>query len=121
VKTTLDIPDELLAQLKERAVREGQDIDQLASSLIAAGLQDFQGERSGGGTVPKTLPLIKAQAMQTVGQAPVISKDPETGLPVIHSPPDAPIHSMTAEQLQAIIDEELLKQDLERAGVSIRY
>jgi hypothetical protein len=46
--------------------------------------------------------------------------DPATGLPVIESPPDAPIRSMTPEQFQALIDQTQLEEDLERAGLAVR-
>lgn len=118
MKTTLDIPDELLAQLKARAVRDGRDVDQLAASLLAAGLRSDQG--GGGCGAALDTPQIEGRPAEGGLAEPLISKDPDTGLPVIHSPPDAPIHSMTAEQFQAIVDEELLREDLERAGVSIR-
>jgi hypothetical protein len=38
VKTILDIPDELLAQLKACAGRDGREIDQVAASLLADAL-----------------------------------------------------------------------------------
>jgi plasmid stability protein len=59
MKTTLDIPDELLARLRERAARDGRDIDQLAASLLADAL--VSPAQNGAALVPKTLPLIKAR------------------------------------------------------------
>jgi hypothetical protein len=121
MKTTLDIPDELLARLRERAARDGQDIDQVAASLLASGLRDAEdgSGRGGGGTVPKTLPLIDAQPAAKL-LPPVISTDPVTGLPVIRGGPDAPISRMTAEEIQAIIDQTQLEEDLERLGLPPR-
>lgn len=122
MKTTLDIPDELLERLKERAARDGRDVDQLAASLLASGLRDAEdvcGGGGGGNAVPKTLPLIKAQpAARPV--PPVITTDPTTGLPVIRGAPDAPISRMSAEEIQAIIDQTQWEEDLERLGIPPR-
>ena len=113
MKTTLDIPDELLAQLKARAARDGREIDQLAASQLADALAGAGQDVAGLG--PKTLPVIGARPAAALPE-PIIATDPETGLPVIYSPPDAPIHRMTAAEFQAVIDAANEEEDLVRAG-----
>jgi hypothetical protein len=51
----------------------------------------------------------------------VVSTDPATSLPVIISPPDAPIHSMKAEDVLALEQATLEEEDLERAGLPVRH
>ena len=51
----------------------------------------------------------------------MISTDPETGLPVIHGSPDAPIRTMTADQIRALLDEAQLEEGLARAGFPVRH
>jgi hypothetical protein len=92
----------------------------MAVSLLDAGLGPVQ-KVGVGNPESNTLPLINPQSVEMDAHRALIATDPDTGLPVIHSPPDAPIHSMTAEQIQAIIVEELLREDLERAGVLVRH
>lgn len=116
MKTTLDIPDELLAQLKARAARDGREIDQLAASLLADGLAGAG--QNVGGLGPKTLPVIGARPAAL--PEPIIATDPETGLPVIYSPPDAPIRRMTASEFQAVIDAANEEEDFVRAGLPLR-
>lgn len=117
MKTTLDIPDELLARLKERAARDGRDVDQLAASLLADALASPAQHVAG--LVPKALPLIKPRPADVLPE-PVITTDPVTGLPVIYSPPDAPIHRMTAAEFQAVVNAANEEDDLVRAGLPLR-
>jgi plasmid stability protein len=107
MKTTLALPDDLLAELKARAARAGRNVEEFAARLLTDAL------RSTAEPVPSPT---------RVDAAPLtISSDPETGLPVIHSPPDAPIHSMTNDQILALIEQTQLEEDLERAGFPVRH
>jgi hypothetical protein len=103
VKTTLDIPDDVAGEVQRRARRDGRELAEEIVQLVRFALA------AEGVSDAALLP------------APVISVDPATGLPVIHSPPDAPIRSMTAEQFQALIAESELDGDLERAGLTVRH
>jgi plasmid stability protein len=112
MKTTLDLPDDLLAELKARAARAGRDVEEFAAHLLTDALRSTAEAPAANG----------APAAPVDHAAPVtISTDPETGLPVIHSPPDAPIHSMTNDQVLALIQETQLEEDLERAGFPVRH
>jgi plasmid stability protein len=101
MKTTLDLPDDLAAEVRRRAAADGRDVADEVVELVRKGL-----------AAPAGAPPEMAKA--------VITTDPDTGLPVIQSPPDAPIHRMTAAELDALIEREQLEEDLERAGLPVR-
>jgi len=63
MKTTIDLPDELVRRLKLRAVREGRKLKEAAADVLRAGLATQAGERA-----PEPV---------------VVRKDKKTGLPVI--------------------------------------
>jgi hypothetical protein len=65
MRTTLDLPEELVRRLEQRAVHDGRTPEQVAAELLAAGLAP---QAPGNGhtpshaeVVPKRLPLIKAR------------------------------------------------------------
>ena len=126
VKTAIEIPDELLARLKDRASRDGRELDQVAVSLLAAGLGAVRSSGDGE-PVPGTLPMVKANpamvgpvdAAET--RLPRFAIDPATGLRVIISPPNAPIHSMSVQDTLSLEQSILEEQDLERVGLPIRH
>jgi plasmid stability protein len=62
MKTTLDLPDELVRRLKLRAVHEGRKLKEVAADMLRTGL------------AAQTAPLEKPA---------VIVKDKKTGFPVI--------------------------------------
>jgi plasmid stability protein len=60
MKTTIDLPDDLVLKLKLRALREGRKLKDAAADLLARALSDdAQQNRSMGPPVAKCLPLIK--------------------------------------------------------------
>lgn len=99
-----------------RAVRDERGIDQLAASLLADALS---GTTQDAGLGSKTLPVTGACPPAALPE-PVIATDPKTGLPVIYSPPDAPIHRMTVAEFQAVIDAANEEDDIVRAGLPLR-
>ena len=64
--------------------------------------------------------LAVPDAVPPVDVRPVITTDPDTGLPVIHSPPDAPNSRMTVDEIHALIQQSQEEEDLERFGISLR-
>jgi plasmid stability protein len=89
MKTTLDLPDALVKQVKIRAVREGRKLKDAVADLLRKGL---------------------AAADEADAQTPVIAKDKRTGLPVIVcNQAAAPEEEMTPERVADI----LLAQEVE--------
>jgi hypothetical protein len=99
MKTTLDLPDELVRAVKLRAVREGRKLKEAVAELLRRGLASSA-----------AMPLTQ----------PTISTDPETGLPIIQGGPGAPISTMSVEEIYATIQKSQEEEDLERFGVSLR-
>ena len=91
MKTTLDLPDALVKQVKLRAVREGRKLKDAVADLLRKGLA-----------------VVADAAPDTRG--PVITTDKKTGLPVIEcKQAAAPEEEMTPERVANI----LLAQEME--------
>jgi plasmid stability protein len=91
MKTTLELPDELVRAVKLRALRKGRTMKEAIAELLRMGLA--------AGATPR----------------PTISIDVETGLPSIQGALRAPIATTSTEEIQSQEAE-----DLERLGDSIR-
>ena len=63
MKTTLDLPDSLVRDIKLRAVLEGRKLKDVVADLLRAGLTPSSGKsgRQKGPALPKTLPLIQVR------------------------------------------------------------
>jgi plasmid stability protein len=91
MKTTLDLPDELVKQIKLRALREGRKLKDAIADLLRKGLA---AQRSG----------------EPQSEEPRIFTDKKTGLPVIQcSHAAASDHELTPERVADI----LLAQEVE--------
>lgn len=90
MKTTLELPDPLMRQVKIRAASQGRKLKDIVSELIQHGLE-FTGKS-------------KSSA------SPVVEKDKKRGLPVLKAIPDAPATQLTAEQLLAL-EKSVLEED----------
>jgi plasmid stability protein len=91
MKTTLDLPDALVKQVKIRAVREGRRLKDAVADLLRKGL------------------AVAANA-EPNDQGPVITRDKKTGLPLIEcKQAAAPDEEMTPDRVAAI----LLAQEVE--------
>lgn len=98
MKTTLDLPDHLMRQVKQRAVQQGRPIKELVADYIRQGLH---------GPAPLPPPTTGA----------VLEVDAE-GLPLFRSDPQPkrlPIDVATALQLE---QDTLMQEDRQRAGLS---
>lgn len=103
--TTLDLPDDLAAAVRHRAAARGRDV---ADEVVDPVRKGLAAPPEAGGAAPAAGPPV------------VITTDPDTGLPVIQSPPDAPIWRMTAAEHDALVERTRSEEDLERAGLPVR-
>src|ERR1041384_22458 len=99
MKTTVELPDNLLRQIKLRAVRSGKKLKETIAELLQTG-------------------LAASASTTTSAQRPVIKFHPESGFPYFEGPSDAPALRMTAAELIAIEKQTQEDEDLERLGVS---
>lgn len=97
MKTTLDLPDPLMRKIKIRAAGEGRKLKDLVAELLDLGLAAGSPSR----------------------QAGYFKTDPEIGISVFVSPPDAPVHRLTGEEILRLEQESLEQEDLQRAGLSV--
>ena len=99
MKTTLDLPDELVREMKLRAVVQGRTVKDLAAELLSRGLD--MALRGGAEEPP-------ASAKVRVG---------DNGLPVIRCNAKAAATRMSARDLLRLEQETQLEEDLRRAGL----
>jgi hypothetical protein len=97
MKTTVDLPDKLLRQIKLRAVRQGQKLKDAIAELLRRGL---------------------AAGTEQPAARPVIKTDPKTGFPYVEGSTAAPAQQMTIAEVLALEQQAQLDEDLERLGVS---
>ena len=91
MKTTFDLPDALIIQVKLRALREGRKLKDAVADLLRKG-------------------LAVATSTKPDAQGPVITRDKKTGLPLIEcKQAAAPQEEMTPERVADI----LLAQEVE--------
>jgi hypothetical protein len=100
VKTTLDLPDELVREVKLLAVVQGRTVKDLVAELLRQGLGMGPLAQSG-----------KPSASSRVDIN-------ETGFPVIRCRPDAPATRMSTENLLKLEQESQATEDLKYAGIS---
>lgn len=98
MKTTLDLPDELVREMKLRALMQGRTLRDLAADFLRQGL---------GMAAVKAAPNVPADSMVTIGAE---------GLPVIRSGNNAPAASMGLDALLALEQQALTREDIQRGG-----
>lgn len=103
MKTTIELPDDLVRQVKLRALHEGRKLKDAVADLLRKGLAS------------PPIPTISTPCLVS----PRIRTDPRTGLPLIICNPDAPASQMTAAELIALEQETQTQEDLERLGLSL--
>jgi len=64
MKTSFDLPDDLVAQLKARAARDGREVQEVAAGLLSEALSSAPSAAASAEPVSKHLPLIKARPAQ---------------------------------------------------------
>lgn len=93
MKTTIDLPPDLLREMKLLAVHEGRKLKDVAADLLKQGLKASKGSAS----------------------VPAAMKSP-VKLPLFPSPRSAPASRMSTADLLAIEQETLHQEDLQRLG-----
>jgi hypothetical protein len=84
MKTTIDLPAELVKKLKLRAVHQRRKVKDVAAELLSSALE-----------APSQ--LANAEQFRIV-------KSEKTGLPVIESTrPHGPVHSLTRDEMEQIL------------------
>ncbi|MCX6937214.1 MAG: hypothetical protein NTU80_04845 [Verrucomicrobia bacterium] len=101
VKTTLDLPDDLVQRIKIRAVQERKPLKHFVADLLVKGL---------------AAPPALASAISA--PLPAGLEINQRGFPVFRCGADAPASKMTIEELLALEQESQLEEDLQRAGIS---
>ena len=101
MKTTLDLPDELIREVKLRAVMQGRSLKDLVTDFLWQGL---------GMVPPARLELPPAGSMVEIGQS---------GLPIIRCRTDAPASRMSVEELLKLEQSTQTEDDLPHAGFSV--
>ena len=100
MKTTLDLPDELIREVKLRAVVQGRTVRDLVAEFLRQGL---------GIETPGRFEKPPAGSMVEIGKR---------GLPVIRCRPQAPATRMSAEELLKLEQETQAEEDLKHAGLT---
>jgi hypothetical protein len=104
MKTTIDVPDDLMREIKMQAVMRGRPLKTLVADLLRRGLQAEQAEKQ----TPRPKP---ASARIMID---------EHGLPSFRSSPDAPATkgTFTVDDALALEQRALEAEDLNHAGLS---
>lgn len=101
MKTTLDLPDELVREMKLRAVIQGRTLRDLVADLLRQGLG---------------LSQSKATALPPIGSAVTLTA---SGLPVAACAANAPALRMALADLLALEQQAQTQEDAQRAGHSV--
>ncbi len=101
MKTTLDLPDDLVRRMKIRAVQEGRSLKRLAAELLSRSLN--------AAAVPTPAPSAVTKRVRVA----------ENGFPVFHCGPKAPASLMTADELIALEQQPQFEEDMKRAGITL--
>ncbi len=99
MKTTLDLPDDLMREMKIRAATQGKKLKDVMADTLRSGL----------------FPAIPSQP----ANRPIIMTDPELGHRVVKGPPNPPILKMTIEEILELEQDTLYQEDLQRVGSSL--
>ena len=102
MKTTIDLPDDLVKAVKLRAVNEGRKLREEMADLLRLGLAAAR------------FPAAPRKSLNS----PRVKTDVKSGLPVIVCRASAPARGMSVEQLVALENETQTREDLERLGLS---
>ncbi len=100
MKTTLDLPEEIVREVKLRAVLQRRTVKDLVAELLRTGL---------GMAPPGRGELHPSTGRVELGAG---------GIPVILSRADAPASRMSIEELLALEQDAAAREDVQRAGLT---
>jgi hypothetical protein len=100
VKTTLDLPADLVREIKLIAVNEGRKMKEVAADLLRRGL----GQAPGSSESEPQKSVIDTLA---------------NGLPVVRCTPTAPVSRMSAEDILGLESKSQTQEDHQRLGHSV--
>lgn len=100
MKTTLDLPEEIIREMKLRAVMQGRTLRDLAADFLRQGLGMAAPRQAT--TLPQDLPF-------DIGA---------NGIPVFRSGNNAPASHMSIKELLQLEQDALYQEDMQRAGIS---
>jgi hypothetical protein len=98
MKTTLDLPDPLMRQVKIRAASEGRKLKEVVADLLEKGMMTSKAEVFPEGELPYKI-------------------DPKTGMAISRTLRTPGFIPPTAEESKAIIERANEEEDLRRAGL----
>lgn len=101
MKTTFDLPDELVREMKLRAVMQGRTLRDLAADFIRQGL---------GLATPRPPQAPPPDSIVQLSQS---------GLPVIRCRADAPALGLAVDELLALEKQAQTQEDMQRAGLPV--
>ena len=101
MKTTLDLPDDILREMKLRALMQGRTLRDLVADFLRQGLGMAQA---------KPIEPLPAHSMVQLNA---------NGLPVVHGSAKAPARRMRAQDLLKLEQRVLAKEDMQRAGLPV--
>jgi plasmid stability protein len=101
MKTTFDLPDELIREMKLRAVMQRRTLRDLAADFLRQGLGMTAAKPP---ELPPTHSMVKLSA---------------NGLPVVHGSAKAPARRMSAQDLLKLEKQALAQEDMQRAGLPV--
>lgn len=99
MKTTLDLPDEIVREMKLRAVMQGRTLRDLAADFLRQGL---------GMAAPRPATTLPQKLPFDIGA---------DGIPIFHGSADAPATRMTLKELLQLEQDALYQEDMQRAGI----
>ena len=101
MKTTFDLPEELVREMKLRAVMQGRTLRDLAADFICQGLG-----------------LAAPRPPQAPPSGSIVQLTPD-GLPVIRCRADAPALGLSLDNFLALEQKTLTREDMRRAGLPV--
>ena len=107
MKTTLELPDELMRAIKIRAAQSNRRLKDVVTELLKKGMNS---------------PAAPLPSQGGADPSRRVEISPETGLPLIRSPADAPITRLSTEEIYALIHRTEHEEDMEslKRGVESR-